>query len=302
MIRASSAVVLAALTSCGPAMAINLGTTEASSELVVADPSKTPQAVEFMILCNIFLKLGRPMQKRWFLDDGTWKLSENGDVLSLKRLADSTKNSSMEVTLFYDDVPKGMFKPLGQPLGNHFHFFHVNLSDFNNTYNTPANARFFYYQHEINNHPEWKNIFMTDAIDLHVGVCCPGFMPNMLYIGSEQRTKWDQRLKNDWWGIQFKNLGGKWLKWWEESEERMSINDGIVGGDRQIITKFLKHMTDILKDRSIASPWGKWNIDMPASAYITYVYFPDNHHYGAPVHSLFNRWEHDRTDVWFVHK
>eukprot|EP00747_Dinoflagellata_sp_TGD_P164057 gnl/TRDRNA2_/TRDRNA2_183483_c0_seq1.p1 gnl/TRDRNA2_/TRDRNA2_183483_c0~~gnl/TRDRNA2_/TRDRNA2_183483_c0_seq1.p1 ORF type:complete len:324 (-),score=55.31 gnl/TRDRNA2_/TRDRNA2_183483_c0_seq1:100-1071(-) len=285
---------------------------DATAAVTPATPIANPPASTcgLMILTAIFTTLRNPHDARHVAADGTWDISlvqtNPNSVLqtfslssashSVKELSQSALNAGVNVTVIYDELPPSMleFERPG------FHFHQVDTKQFDSRHNAPHNARFFFFEQLMEEHPEWQNAFIVDAFDVKVGKnVCAAVTTDKLYLGSELQNK----LDCGWMRNRFAELGGKYWEWYRKMPaDTVLLNSGIVGGNRRILMQFLTNMTDLLSDRQIAKPWGTVVSDMPAVNYVAYKSFRNLFQTGSPIHSVFRKFENDRKDVWFIHK
>ena len=84
----------------------------------------------------------------------------------------------------------------------------------------------------------------------------------------------------------------------EEHIGKALLNCGIIGGSFTVMQSFLQKLA-FFTESTLDKP--TWITDMVNHNYIIRKYF-DKVVHGAPVNSIFKKFELDREDVWFIHK
>jgi len=217
----------------------------------------------------------------------------------IKILYVSAMKQAVKVTVVYDDLPQELIQQYTTPL---FSFYRVNLTDFEGRYGV-NDVRYFFFQRLLKEHKDWTSMFIVDAFDVRIGMdMCPSIKDDMLYLGIEM-----DKLKNHpWMKARFHKMSGKYKQWYTSKvDAKMKIlNCGLTGGKREIMLKLLKRMTEVITDPSLPNnqKGEDVNVNMAALNFIVYNEFPSKYTGGAPVHSLYKRFQNKRTDVWFIHK
>ena len=162
---------------------------------------------------------------------------------------------------------------------------------------SPHDYRWFIYENFTQNN-EFDKVFFTDISD--VLIKSNPFLeldPEVLYMGNEQHHTWNNDWalpRNEYYKTKLKDF----TQIFESNNSGPFLNAGVLGGYRDIVLKFLKHIVEyssITLDKPYATT------DMIIFNYIIHKYF-NNIKHGQPVNSVFNKNEFNREDVWFVHK
>lgn len=216
----------------------------------------------------------------------------------VRRLYHSTVTKGINVTVLYDKLPVDFMQKYGN---ERFNFHQVDLTTFDKRYGV-NDVRYFFFLQLIKAHPEWKTIFIVDLFDVRVPMNpCPGIQDGRLYVGKEQ----DRLRRHPWMKARFLRMGGHYVEWYSTlGEQTRILNCGITGGRRDVMLRLVSRMTQVLEDPNLEiRKKGKEdiNLNMAALNYIVYNEFPDFIS-GAPLHSVYKRFENRRKDVWFIHK
>lgn len=205
----------------------------------------------------------------------------------------------LNMTLIYDDLPEDILKTY---TCERWRWEKVNLDDFDRKYGV-NDVRYFFFERLLARHTEWEYIFVIDAFDVQVRINpCPSLQPGKLYVGSER-----EKLKgHPWMKARYSKMGGKYNDWYKAKvDANMNImNCGISGGHRDIMLKVFRKMMEIQSDPNLACRKANQdiNVNMAALNYIVYTSYTNKIITGAPVHSMYKRFEVNRKDVWFIHK
>lgn len=212
----------------------------------------------------------------------------------------------MSVTVIYDELPDAIL----QHANDKFKFLQVKLTDYDHQEGL-NDVRFVILDDVVKQHPEWKYIFLTDLFDAEVKMSpCGHVSPGKLYVGSEEV----KLSRNGWMRDRFRDMGGKYLKWFEEetSDQWQLLNAGIVGGHRDVFTQFLEAMRVAISDpelearvrgRAVTVNMGafNWAIRKSMGLEENNVEGQPGIVTGFPIHSKFKQFE-NRDDVWVKHK
>ena len=145
---------------------------------------------------------------------------------------------------------------------------------------------------------KYKKILITDTSDvIFLRNPFDYISTNSLYVGSEQNHKK---------GTIYKCSEMKWAKlvygstmpefpFWEEN----FLNCGIVGGNAEVVKKFLEHYKEIHSKRSWPEHYPN---DMIITTLVAYRYFKNNIVTGAPLHTIFKKYENNHPEAYIVHK
>jgi hypothetical protein len=174
--------------------------------------------------------------------------------------------------------------------------------EFNEQYNTNI-YRYFLYRDFLKANAV-DNVFITDITDVVV-VQNPFeqalFLnnPNHIFCGDEPKL-----LGNEWMQDHSTHLRNKILNF-DTYEKKFNtatlLNCGIVGGNSTIILPFLEQLCNIhqyYNTDNISAYTG----DMGAFNYLARTKYNNHIIHGAPVNSIFKKYEMDRLDCWFRHK
>jgi len=217
----------------------------------------------------------------------------------IRTLYRTTLERGLNVTVIHDGLPENLISAY---TNEHFHFEKVDLSQYSSRYGV-NDVRYFFFQQLVEKHKEWEYVFIVDAFDVRVHMNpCGGVEKDKLYIGHEL----DKLKGHPWMQARFKKMGGQYLKWYKQVDDKMKIlNCGITGGHRDIFNKLMVRMTAVLQDPAIKimqTEEEEINLNMAALNYILYNDFPGKFFGNKPVHSRYKKYQNDRKDVWFVHK
>jgi len=252
---------------------------------------------------------GLEMVTTYFTTKKDWqrKRSAPVDFQMMKDYYDSARKLKINVTIIYDELPEKIL----QYADDEFKFVQVNLTDYD-ALEGMNDVRFVIIDDIVKQHPEWRSIFLTDLFDSTVQINPCGHMSaGKLYVGSEK----DKLHQNAWMRKRFLEMGGKYLKWFDEKPSKYwpLLSAGIVGGQREIFSQFLGEMRAALSDPELTVRVNGTvgNMNMAAFNYVIRESMGleqnDTEGYpglvtGFPIHSRYKMWEDGRKDVWFVHK
>lgn len=79
------------------------------------------------------------------------------------------------------------------------------------------------------------------------------------------------------------------------------LNCGIIGGHTPVMQDFIEKLCDIHQQYNYDNTTA-YTGDMGAFNYLARTQFNNQLQHGAPVNTVFKRYENDRTDCWFRHK
>lgn len=217
----------------------------------------------------------------------------------------STMELGLNVTIIYDELPDALLTDFGC---SRFSFVRVDLDDFDRRLGV-NDVRYFFFDRMLAENPSWQFVFVIDAFDAKVALNpCQSLQLDTLYVGSEL----DNLKGHPWMKVRFKELGGKYLKWYKSVDEKTKIlNCGITGGHRLVMQKFFASMIAIQNEvLAVPNPHIKRNkhggfevnVNMPALNYIGYNDFAGKISTNVPVHSEYKKFQDKRKDVWFIHK
>ena len=174
-------------------------------------------------------------------------------------------------------------------------FEYVDSSKFEYSLN---DQRFLIYYDYINKHPEISNVFMTDGNDVKIVKNPFNNICNNLCIGSEKgKIKTNKWLQNK---INILNSNNNLNCEWKNKNVNI-YNAGILGGNRQIVLRFLKEMENIFM--VLDEKQKTENLNMAIFNYVIFNNFNTNNILtGNMLHSVFKNYENNRIDIYFIHK
>lgn len=217
----------------------------------------------------------------------------------VSKLYKTVLKHGLSVTVVYDELPPELIERYSC---SQFQFHKVEMSEHDRRYGV-NDVRYFFFKRLVESKPEWQYVFIVDAFDVRIGMSpCSGLKQDTLYIGIEQ----DRLKSHPWMKARFSKMGGKYDQWYRTKIQAKTkiLNCGITGGSRPMMMKLLRRMTEVLQDPALAirKKQEDINLNMAALNYIIYNEFEGSFSSGAPVHSVYKRFEAKRTDVWFIHK
>lgn len=220
------------------------------------------------------------------------------DYGKIRHLYHSAVPKGINVTVLYDQLPSDFVQRYSN---DRFQFHQVDLKEVDSRYGV-NDVRYFFYLKLLEQHPDWKNIFLIDAFDVQVPLNpCPGIEDGKLYVGHEPH----RIHRHPWMRARYMQMGGRYLSWFLHVPQKLKIlNCGITGGRREVVLSLVKRMTEVLSDKNLAArrkPRQEIDLNMPALNYVVYNEF-QNFVTGTPVNSVFGRFQTHRQNVWFIHK
>lgn len=222
---------------------------------------------------------------------------------AMRRYYDSVLSVGCCCTVVHDGVlPDDFVQKYRQ---DRFRFLKVDALRLNTIYDRKFglnDARYFGIHEALCAHQGWQKVFFSDIFDVKVGSSpCQDSKPGTLYVGQDTHPMSAPFLTK-----RFREMGEEYLTWYESHKSsRPMWSAGIVGaGDRATLMEFLAKLLAVLTDPNIkAVKEGRYlAVNMAAVNYVVEQYFADRTHGGAPLHSVYRKFELTRQDVWFIHK
>lgn len=151
---------------------------------------------------------------------------------------------------------------------------------------------------------EIKNAFVTDIADVEV-IQNPFeqslFLdnPNSLFCGDELEI-----LDNEWMNnhnTHLRNSISDFIDYEHQNKAETLLNCGIIGGSIDTMLDLTSKLANIHQTITINN-LTPYTLDMGAFNYIARTQFSDKLIHGAPVNTLFKKYEGKRLDCWFRHK
>lgn len=176
------------------------------------------------------------------------------------------------------------------------------------TYNTQFNPnvyRYFVYQDFLkNNLKKLQHVFVTDISDVTLQknpFTDTLFIdnPSHLFCGDEPKT-----LKNEWMSAHCSHLRKNipdFAIFEDTFKNETLLNCGIIGGSIDLIYGFIQKLCAIHLHANIDNNT-PYTGDMGAFNYLARTQYNMQLIHGAPVNTVFKKYEKKRTDCWFVHK
>ena len=201
------------------------------------------------------------------------------------------KNTSL--LIFYDNLDSSFINNYNNPS-----IIFIKVEDCN-SYN-PYDYRWFIYHNFVeNNKDQINNIFFTDISDVIIRTSpFPFIKKHSIYVGDEYFHPWE-----NWWALERNSYYEKNISdfntIYKKNKSNIFLNAGIIGGDINIISKFLNKMK-YYTELTLNKPYD--TTDMVLFNFILRKYFPLNLNHGEPINSKFKLNEVHREDVWFIHK
>ena len=169
----------------------------------------------------------------------------------------------------------------------------------------PNVYRYFVYRDFLEQHIQQINaIFITDVSDVVLvnnPFTDPLFAenPTALFCGDEPKL-----LHNEWMLAHAENLRkniADYAAYESNFGEVSLLNCGIIGGASALFNDFLQQLCAIHQqaNRENKTPYTG---DMGAFNYLARTKFNKQLIHGAPVNTIFKRYETERNDCWFRHK
>ena len=176
--------------------------------------------------------------------------------------------------------------------------------DYNPQFN-PNVFRYFVYREFLEQHIEQINgIFITDITDVVLvnnPFTDPIFSenPNSLFCGDEPKI-----LHNNWMIAHAENLRNNIADYSDYENtfgNEILLNCGIIGGSASLFFDFLQQLC-IIHQQANSNNKTAYTGDMGAFNYLARTKFNQQLIHGAPVNTVFKKYENDRKDCWFRHK
>jgi hypothetical protein len=226
----------------------------------------------------------------------------------ISKLYRTVLDLGLNMTIIYDQLPLDL---LSNYSNERWNWEKVALTDYDSKYGV-NDVRYFFFTRLLEQHPEWKYVFVMDAFDVVVKMNpCPFLQKGKLYIQSEvydpQSNQQVTELKgHPWMSERFLELGGKYNDWFKSlvDDKTRILNCGLTGGHRDMLLDLFHNMTDVLSDPELADrkKHKEINVNMAALNYVIYNHFWDKVITGTPLHSVYKMHQDTREDVWFIHK
>jgi glycosyltransferase involved in cell wall biosynthesis len=152
----------------------------------------------------------------------------------------------------------------------------------------PYTKRWIEYKKYIENN-EIENVFCVDATDVQV-LKNPfdEISKNRIYIGDEKST-----IHNDW--LRRHHNKPIFARFFMSFRRKVLLNAGIVGGNRNILLRFLKDLTELIGNNDVGLT------DMAAVNYIAYTKYQMELSHGEQVNTVFKSYQPNDIS-WFKHK
>lgn len=282
-----------------------------SPSLLSVSPSPSPTADSFAnteadsdtVDCDLMVLTTYFTTKR----DWQRNVSAPVEFWMMQDFYESARENHVNVTVLYDVLPDDFVLEYET---DHFKFQKIDLNEYDALQGL-NDVRFSMIRDVVDRNPSWRSIFLTDLFDVKIGRNpCSDMMDQKLYVGRER----DRLHHNSWMEKRFVKMGGKYEEFFHKASRMWYLlNAGVVGGRREIFTRFLKEMTDVLDDPGLIARQHheQENVNMAAFNYVVRVGMGLGENAeegqpgwvsGPPVHSEYKWYEDDRKDVWFIHK
>ena len=202
-----------------------------------------------------------------------------------------TQNPGIRLVVFFDSLPEDMISYLDTE--------YVDLIQVDPcNYLSPNEYRWAVYkQFILDSEVPIESIFFTDISDVIIRsnpfLCIE---EHTLYSGDEE-VLWNTGWMVDRNPFYIANVDD-YLEIFNQYKSTALLNCGIVGGTIDIVTEYLNRIVDIT-EHTLGKPYE--TTDMVNHNYVARKYFNKIVH-GAPVNSVFKKFQEDREDVWFIHK
>ena len=227
-------------------------------------------------------------------DPQRYRFTKADDLCYMSAWHDSLVKHGLQTVIFHDGLSH-KFTNHTEPFVS---FKKVLLGD-----HSTNDERFFHYLRYLESHPYIKRVLLTDVSDvvfLRNPFDLMRLLGDRLYIGEDLLSSptvgsngWLKNKLTECYGRQFDTISDtKSL-----SKFSMVYNAGVIGGQRNIMLRFLRKLTAVL---NTSSP--KKNCNMAAVNYIAHKYFDDIVFSGFPLTSHFKQFELVSPGVYLVHK
>jgi hypothetical protein len=169
----------------------------------------------------------------------------------------------------------------------------------------PNVFRYFVYRNFLQQHINQINgIFITDVTDVVIvknPFTDPLFIenPSTLFCGDEPKP-----LNNDWMVAHAENLRKNipdYARYEGTFGDEILLNCGIIGGYASLFFDFLQQLCAIHQHANRDNKTA-YTGDMGAFNYLARTQFNGQLIHGAPVNTVFKKYENERNDCWFRHK
>jgi hypothetical protein len=169
----------------------------------------------------------------------------------------------------------------------------------------PNVFRYFVYQDYLRQHLERiSNIFVTDITDVEViqdPFSSKLFIENSscIFCGDEPEI-----LDNEWMRSHNNHLRNSiptFSDFEKLYQQQTLLNCGVIGGNREPMKLLLGKMVAMHEAYSFTNKTAS-TLDMGVFNYIARTSFADNIIHGAPVNTIFKKYETENSDCWFRHK
>lgn len=220
------------------------------------------------------------------------------DFSLIQKWYDSIVSLKMDAIIFHNSFSKEL---IAQHSNQYIQFIQV---DYDQKLN-PNIYRYFIYQEYLKQYSsEIANLFVTDISDVEV-ICNPfvndGFTKNTnhLFCGDETEI-----LDNEWMRnhcAHLRNLVPGFIQYEEQNKSAPLLNCGIIGGKLNIMLQLFDQMVELHKLYSYTNTT-EYTLDMGVFNYAARTLFANKLMHGAPVNTVFKKYESHRKDCWFRHK
>ncbi len=169
----------------------------------------------------------------------------------------------------------------------------------------PNVYRYFVYNNFLQRHiHHFESLFITDICDVVVvqnPFIHPHFVanPEALFCGDEPKT-----LDDEWmWAhsTHLRNNIADFAKYESQFKHEALLNCGVIGGSSSLMSNFIHQLWSIHEQANCENRTA-YTGDMGAFNYLARTKYNKYILYGAPVNTVFKKYETERNDCWFRHK
>jgi len=168
----------------------------------------------------------------------------------------------------------------------------------------PNVYRYFIYQNYLKQHPEIQNLFVTDISDVEVitnPFVSPTYTENSdsLFCGDEPEI-----LDNEWMRNHCSHLRNslpEFSSYEALNQHEVLLNCGIIGSNAQVMKLLFDQLVAIHEAVSFTNTT-KYTLDMGVFNFVARTAFANKLIHGAPVNTVFKKYEVQQQDCWFRHK
>lgn len=216
----------------------------------------------------------------------------------VRNWAESVAIANIRGLIFHNNFSK---ETCDKYQNDHISFIKI---DYNHSFN-PNVYRYFVYRDFLQRHQNtFKSIFITDVSDVVIVRSPfedPYFTknPTAIFCGDEPKTLDDDWMKDH--GAHLRKNIQDYAAYENKFAKETLLNCGIIGGTTSIFLDFLQKLCEIHLQANSENKTA-FTGDMGVFNYLARTQFNTKLRHGAPINTVFKRFENERKDCWFRHK